>query len=137
MADAIPDLWPDIEQTQVVPPIAILRQQAAALAKKTNYLLQGQVETITTSGGRFTHSFNVVAPSLDNYTYKLFWIEHGAEQYPVVAPTPETGLSTRPLPRTLTIESQDDLLDYIREVLNSDKTKKIVSSLLAQVKATT
>ncbi len=134
MADAIPDLWPDIEQTQLVPPIAILREQAAALGKKTNNLLQGRVETTPVGEGRFRHSFYVVAPSLDEYAYKLFWIEHGVEQYPVAAPQQLTLLGP-PQVREATIESEKELLQYVREVLNSDKTKRIVGSLLAQVKA--
>lgn len=134
MADAIPDLWPDLEQSQVIPPIAILREQAAALGKKTNYLLQGRVDTRTVRGGRFVHSFYIVAPTLDDYTYELFSIEHGADQYPVLAPPFPAG----PLPRTMErMESEKELLEYIRDVLNSDKAKKVVGSLLAQVKATT
>lgn len=134
MGDAIPDLWPDVEQSQVIPPVAILREQAAALGKKTKYLLQGRVDTTITDGGRFRHRFYVVAPALDEYSYELFWIEHGADQYPVEAPGLPKGVLGH---ITEKIESERDLLEYIREVLNSEKTKKVVGSLLAQVKATT
>jgi hypothetical protein len=134
MAGAIPDLWPDLEQSQVVPPIAILREQAAALGKKTNYLLDGRVDTTTTPAGMFNHSFYVVAHALDDYTYKLFWIKHGADQYPVWVADPDPSPFAPP---EVSIESENELLEYIRKVLNSDKTKKIVGSLLAQVKATT
>ena len=41
MAGAIPDLWADLEQSQVVPPVPILREQAAALGKKAKHLLEG------------------------------------------------------------------------------------------------
>ena len=135
MASTIPDLWPDLEQSQVIPPVAILREQAAALGKKTNYLLEGRVQTANVGEGKFRHIFSIDAPALDNYTYDLFWIEHGADQYPVAAPSllPKDVFG----PVTKTIQSQDDLVDYIRRVLNSEKTKKVVSSLLAQVKATT
>jgi hypothetical protein len=133
MAEAIPDLWPDIEQSQVVPPVAILREQAAALGKKTSYLLNGRVST-RTEGTRFVHSFYIVAPALDDYSYALFSIEHGPDQYPVYLP----GLQAKRLGRTNNvIESDKELIDYIRDVLNSDNTKKVVGSLLAQVKATT
>ena len=36
----------------------------------------------------------------------------------------------------LNLGSEEELLEYVRSVLNSEKTKKVVSSLLAQVKAT-
>ena len=138
MANAIPDLWPDIEQSKVVPPLAILREQAAALGNKTGHLLEGRVNTRTGEDGNFIHSFYVVAPTLDNYTYNLFSISHGANAYPVTVSRPQRmGPDNRPLPETLIINSEKELLDYLREVLNSEKTKGIVGSLLAQVKAAT
>jgi hypothetical protein len=131
MAQPIPDLWPQIEQSQVVPPVAVLREQAALLGKKTNHLLEGRVVTRTTGSGGFVHSFYIVAPTLDDYTYKLFEIEHGANQYPVDAPRPEP-----PVYLKVALASEQELLDYIREILSSDRTKRVVGSLLAQIKAT-
>ncbi len=135
MASAIPDLWPELEQSQVVPPVAILREQAAALGKKAKHLLEGNVETRTTPSGKFNHTFYIVAPALENYTYELYSIEQGADQYPVVAPR----LTTNALagPPQLVLQTETELLEYVRDVLNSDRTKRIVGSLLAQVKATT
>jgi hypothetical protein len=127
MAEAIPDLWPEIEQSQVVPPVAILREQAAALGRKTNYLLEGRVRTWI-DGTRFVHTFSIVAPSLDDYSYELFSIEHGADQYPVTRRGANRLASE--------INTGKDLMEYVRSVLNSDETKKVVGSLLAQVKAT-
>jgi hypothetical protein len=135
MASAIPDLWPDIEQSQAIPPVAILREQAAALGRKTNHLLDGRVDTITTPQGWFKHSFYIVAPALDNYTYSLFWIEHGVDQYPVQAPKNPDIAALTDTTTIVTIGSERELLEYIRNVLNSDKTKRVVGSLLAQVKA--
>jgi hypothetical protein len=131
MAQPIPDLWPEIEQTQVVPPVAILREQAALLGQKTNYLLQGRVQTTVDLHGRFVHSFYIVAPALDDYTYKLFEVKHDANQYPV-----EADSLGRTGPLTVDLNSEQQLLDHIRKILNSDKTKRVVGSLLAQVKAT-
>lgn len=153
---AIPDLWPaDIEQSEITPPVAILREQAAALGKKTGYLLEGRVDTSVTQGPAgarfvqmsrealgltragndprlFLHRFLVVAPALDGYAYELFWIEHGADQYPARAPELDVKEGE---PSELTLASEHDLLEYIRLVLNSEKTRRIVGSLLAQVKA--
>ena len=40
MADTIPDLWPDnVGTTELVPPVTILRQQAALLGTKTQNLV--------------------------------------------------------------------------------------------------
>jgi hypothetical protein len=134
MEGASPDLWPDLEQLQVVPPVAILREQAAALGKKTNCLLGGRVDTSITPAGRFKHSFYIVAPALDNYTYNLFWIEHDTDQYPVLVPKLDPAV---PGPSEVKIGSENELVEYIRTVFNSDKTKKIVGGLLTQVQATT
>jgi hypothetical protein len=131
MAQTIPDLWPEIEQTQVVPPVAILREQAALLGKKTNHLLEGRVVTSTNISGGFTHSFDIVAPTLDDYTYRLFSISHGVIPYPVET----TEKDERGYFSSVSLASEQELLDYIRKILNSDDTKKVVGSLLAQVKA--
>ena len=88
MATAIPDLWPDLGQAEIVPPVAILRQQATALGKKTNYLLDGRVGTTVGLDGTFRHTFSIIAPTLGDYSYELFWIEHHADQYPVKVPPP-------------------------------------------------
>ena len=138
MAQPIPDLWPEIEQSQVVPPVAILREQAALLGKKTNHLLEGRVDTTTSPDGRFVHSFYIVAPALDDYTYKLFEIGHGADPYPVLVPgLPHRGARGELVPAEgLRLASEQELLDYIRKILNSDGTKRVIGSLLAQIKAT-
>jgi hypothetical protein len=141
MANAIPDLWPEIEQSKVVPPVAILREQAAALGNRTGHLLEGRVSTRTDGDGNFIHTFYVVAPTLDNYTYGLFSISHGADTYPVSAPSLEE-LHLPDYPSTIPIEplrirSEKELLDYLRAVLNSEKTMRIVGSLLNQVKSAT
>jgi hypothetical protein len=143
MPNAIPDLWPEIQQSEVVPPLAILREQAVALGKKTGQLLEGRVSTRTDADGNLVHSFSVVAPSLDNYSYRLFSLYHGADPYPVTVPeclALEAPPHAAPVPGSLAerrIGSETELLRYLREILNSEKTKRIVGSLLAQVKAAT
>lgn len=151
MAQPIPDLWPEIEQSREVPPVAILREQAALLGKKTNHLLEGRVGTAVTPEGRFVHSFYIVAPALDDYTYKLFEIEHGANPYPVEAAglerpgaLPHVGPACEadevefmsPVNIGVSLESEQELLDHIRKILNSDGTKRVIGNLLAQIKAT-
>lgn len=156
MSNPIPDLWPPIEQPQITPPVAILREQAAALGRKTTNLLEGRVDTTlvenlyahlvpsakavfrgdreaVTPTKRLRHRFSIVAPALDDYIYELFWIEHGVDPYPVTAPNLET---VKNGPHELMLEKEGDLVEYIRKVLNSERTMRIVGSLLAQVKAT-
>jgi hypothetical protein len=131
MTQPIPDLWPEIEQSQVVPPVVILREQAALLGKKTNHLLEGRVVT-SAATDKFYHSFRIVAPALDDYAYGLFSVWHDVTLYPVLT----NEADQRGNVRTVSLASEQELLDYIRRTLNSDHTKKVVGSLLAQVKAT-
>ena len=80
MAD---DLWPEnIAESNMVTPVAILREQAALLGDKTKQLVTGEVQT-TTTGNMFVHSFSVAAPTL-NYRYELFRVQHPAAFYPLV-----------------------------------------------------
>jgi hypothetical protein len=131
------DLWPaDVETSTIVPPLAILRRQAAALGERTQGLLEGQVETFT-KGDEFTQVFYVVAPSLD-YRYKLFEVRHGVEGYPVYTTTegrrpvfPRFGTGPAPLK----LDTPDEFVDWLKQVLNSDETKRVIGSLLSQVKA--
>src|SRR5579872_5269023 len=80
----MPNLWPgNFGDLTVTPPLTFLREQANHLAQQTKGLLEGLVTT-TKDGDNFVHSFSVVAPSLDNYTYLLFAVNHPVEFYPAL-----------------------------------------------------
>src|ERR1017187_5577244 len=123
---AQPDLWGEIVPAAVRTPLAVLREQAALLGPKTRNLIEA---TVTTSRDRFedvfAHHFNLVVPTLDNYTYELFRVTHGITLYPVVIPG---GASTLAQP----LRSEEEFLDWLRQELSSPKTKGIISNLLAQ-----
>lgn len=138
MANQIADLWPPEVGTgnKVVPPLAILRRQAAALADRTQGLLEGQVETLT-EGDQFVHLFYIVAPSL-GYTYKLFGIRHGVSGYPVY-PTDEGRKRVFPAFGTASppskLDTPEEFSEWLKETLGSEETRRVVGSLLSQVKA--
>jgi hypothetical protein len=136
MAQTIPDLWPEIEQSQVIPPVAILREQAALLGKKTNHLLDGRVDTRVTIDGRFVHSFYIVAPALGDYTYKLFEVSHDENPYPVygAALAASAGVILKP-DLSVSLNTEQEFVDYVRTTLNLDNTKRVIGNLLAQIKA--
>ena len=117
------DFWGDIAPAAVRTPVAILREQAALLGAKTKNLIEATVYTESVRGS-FRHLLNLVVPGLDNYTYNLFAIDHGIDLYPVTV-----------LNRDLIFATEDAFIDWLREELSSDKTKKIVGNLLAQVAA--
>jgi len=76
------------------------------------------------NGPQFQHRFNLVVPSLGNYTYELFWVTHGIEMYPIIVPL------APPKDRELTTEQE--FTEWLRGKLSSDATKKIIVNLLAQ-----
>jgi hypothetical protein len=131
------DLWPaGVGTSTIVPPLAILRRQAVALGERTQGLLEGQVETFT-KGDEFTQVFYIVAPSL-SYRYKLFEVRHGVLGYPVFF----TNEGRRPVfprfgtgPAPLKLDTPDEFVEWLRQVLDSDEIKRVVGSLLSQVKA--
>jgi hypothetical protein len=122
---AQPDLWGEIQiPVDVQTPVAILRQQAALLGPKTQNLVEARVDTAI-SGNRAQHSFNLVVPTLDNYTYTLFtvWHEVGAGLYPV-----QLGFG-------MTLDTPNDVMEWLRKQLSSPETRKILTNILAQVKS--
>jgi hypothetical protein len=123
MASNSRDLWPDtIATTDIKPPVAILREQAALLAQKTNGLVEGKVTT-TTDSGRIIHSFFLVAPALGQYRYQLFWVAHDITLYPV-------GVYFDAFERDA--PSEEELLRILKEIFFSETTLRVVHSLVAQ-----
>jgi hypothetical protein len=121
----MPDLWPpDFGTLDVTPPLAILRGQAELLARKTRGALQGRVST-SLSGITVLHQFLLVAPSLDNYSYKLFEVAHTVQLYPATIQTEGGG-------RDYSCENYDEFVAALREVLTSDRTKSIIRAIVAQ-----
>jgi len=114
------DLWPsDIAADVPVTPVNILKAQAARIGEKTKNIVEGAVRT--SSSGDMIHSFRLVAPALDNYSYELFRISHSVALYPVTV-----------LPTGRTLRSEDDFVSWLKEQLSSPQTRQIVSSLIAQ-----
>ena len=117
------DLWGEIEATQIRTPLIILREQAALLGTKTMNLVEARVGTHVTAGS-FVHTFDLVMPSLDSYTYNLFSVHHGPEIYPLKV----WGENTR-------FETELEFIEWLGSKLSSPETKRIVSNLIAQVAA--
>jgi hypothetical protein len=115
-----PDFWGDIGVDTTVTPSMILKQQAALLGAKTNHLLEAEVRTAA-SGESFFHSFYLLVPGFDNYTYELFRVYHRVSLYPVCV----YGESVEPL------ETEEDFKQWVHQKLSSPDTKRIVANLLS------
>jgi hypothetical protein len=123
MATTIPDLWPanfgsDVELT----PAAILKVQAAKLAERTNGMVVGEVKTRVEGETVFTN-FNLVAPALNNYRYKLFYIAHDFSDYPLNLTWPSEG-------EPIKVTTSEEFLVKLGEFLHSERTARIINSLI-------
>lgn len=129
------NLWPDdIAVTEQVSPVSILKEQGALLGQRTKNLVEGRVRGGPSEYGtrEFHYSFELVAPALDNYRYELFSISHGVEFYPL-------SIDWNPPDRTLFkgsgIENEEQFLKALEMIFSSEKTRKVISSLIAQSRA--
>ena len=130
MADTIQNLWPtDFPKTDVLTPVAILRQQGAALGERTKNIVVGRVVTMPSENG-FAHTFKLYCSPL-GYSRDLFVVQHDDEPlYPVkIKYLPEPAAKGF---KTLTADTPEEFSERLREIFTKDKTKNIVASLLAQ-----
>jgi len=81
------NLWPEDITTSVDlnTPVVILQQQASYLGEMTKNELIGMVSNSDelSDKGDFKYEFYINAPTLGNYSYKLFSISHDIDLYPV------------------------------------------------------
>ena len=135
------DLWPkDISEISIKSPVAILREQASLLGQKTKGLVTAEVKSVSfntvdyepsligETDEVFTYGFFISAPSL-NYASRLFVIMHGINLYPVTV-IPDIDVIAE---GDVTATSEEEFLEILKIFLGSEKTKQIISSLLAQV----
>jgi hypothetical protein len=135
--------WPsDLSLLQERTPVSILKEQAEILGKNTGYKLKGQVSTHTSEDGEILNVFYVVVPALDGYRYELFEISHGALGYPVkIVSSPKAEIEPDEDARDLynrmkkTLATEDDFVAWLKTILGSKETRRLLASLLAQASA--
>jgi hypothetical protein len=127
MTDHIPDLWPPDFGPRKVTPVAILREQADLLTRKTEGALRGAIQTTGAQDGGFLHTFLIQVPSLGGYTYGLFTVHHGLSLYPAKILSSPTGDQVA--------TSEAEFLDRLRQVFSATPTQEVINALLSQTKA--
>jgi hypothetical protein len=128
MPEEAVDFWPDLNSTKPRTPLLILKQQAALLGRHTKNLVVASVNT-NTYNKRFFHRFIIEAQAL-NYQYELFRVSHDVILYPLKLESGPNG--NQPIE---TFNSEDEFISWLKEVLNSGETKRVLNTLLAQVEA--
>lgn len=121
------DYWPsDIAETTIVTPAAIMRAQASILGQKTNQQLTANVQSL--GGGSFAGfnwSFQLSGSALGSYRYELFRVTHPLTLYPATFVWEDHPDKT--------VQGEEEFKTFLKEILGSAQTKKIIQSLLAQV----
>lgn len=137
------DLWAeDIGLIAVKTPVAILKEQASLLGRKTKNLLVGEITAWSPSPCQFGYRFNISAPAI-NYKYSLFAIYYDINMYPMgmildESVADELRLNERykdlvaDQNKVTQIASEEMLIEILGIILKSHRTKQVVNSLLAQ-----
>jgi hypothetical protein len=127
----MPDLLPDDfgTETTLQPPLVILREQAEHLTRRTGGLVLGTVET-SKSGNHLLHRFRLVVPTLDDYVYDLFVVEHGVFLYPLNLNAGLVGVQDR-----RDIQSPEVFENALRELFGLAEVRRVVAALKAQATA--
>jgi hypothetical protein len=124
------DLWgelPDVENIRT--PHAILLEQASLLNAKTKGLLVARV-TRTQSGAQFGNVLQIVAPSLNNYSYGVCSVGHSISLYPLQF----VGMGTNPN-QVVTCNDEEAFVRRLGQELRAQQTQRVIAGLLAQIRA--
>lgn len=123
------DLWPEtFGPSHKLPPVAILRYQAKLLGQKTNSHVLADVvsDAPGNQGGTIFHSFFLVAPFLGDFRYKLFYIGHNVNLYPVTLVNAEETSDRREC------GDENNFTLHLKEFLGRDRTHEIIRALIEQ-----
>jgi hypothetical protein len=119
MGEEIPNLWPAEVSVKVLSPVAILRAQVPRLAQLTKGILLAEI-TSEDSRDHVRHSFDVIAPALENYRHRLLFVQHAKQLvYPVQVDSHEAA-------------SQDEFMKLVADILNSPEVRSVLHSLIAR-----
>jgi hypothetical protein len=122
-----------IEESLVKPPIAVLKELGQGLEKRTQGLLVGKVGQ-TNYSNDFKLEFCIVAPSLNNYSYEVFSVNHNLNFYPLELTITATRLPNNSF-ATEEIENQEEFEKKLKIIFSSSEVKKVINGLLAQIKS--
>jgi hypothetical protein len=119
------NLWPTFEPSEIVSPKTLMVEQANFLSESTKNVILGQVSSkdSQSTNNQIIHSFVIIAPALNNYRFILFEVSYGIYLYPLVLYYQQASIQ---------IENEEQFKDKMKEIFNSDITRRIVTSLYSQ-----
>ncbi|WP_333878996.1 hypothetical protein [Methylobacter sp.] len=126
MTDSNDDLWPDLTgDPDVKSPLLILREQAAKLGAKTSNIIEAEV-TANPSEDEFLQVRLILkAPALNGYEYVLLSVNQPIESYPAYLADEYDSKE---------VKDEQEFKTSLEKLFKSDRTVKIINSLIAQSK---
>ncbi|PSN15645.1 hypothetical protein C7293_06215 [filamentous cyanobacterium CCT1] len=140
------DLWPNnLDIPTSKPPVTILREQAAFLGQKTDNIVQAKVRNTTQQGGvTFEYQLFLQSDAI-GYSYRILAIVYTIEFYPVafILDTDiQEELSNKKILKkyevtlderiSIRVNSEEEFLGLLAEILKTEKIRQIIVALLAQ-----
>jgi hypothetical protein len=120
------DFWPDFQAPEAIKsPVFLLKEQAAALRKKTRGLVLAGLRPASTPDGSFWVGFDLYSPALGEYSYRLFEVTYPPEFFPITL----TADGSR------TVQNLDEFKAALEAVIGSPRTKQIIEAIMAQATA--
>lgn len=120
------NLWGSLpEVSPVRAPVAILKEQGQVLAQATNGLLFADAR-IKSDDSEFTVVMRLVAPTLNHYTYEILSVKHDIALYPAMVWADAVGIEC---------QDQSAFEAVVAKILQSDRVRRAISGLLAQIQA--
>ncbi len=122
------NLWGQLPTVEVRrTPYVILREQAALLGQMTENLLEGHVEK-GREGSKFAAKLNIVAPTLDHYTYTVLHVDYPVALYPLKVWDTGEGAFRE-------CGNDAEFVEAVGEILSSDRVKRVIAGLLSQIRS--
>jgi len=123
------NLWGDLPTGEAIaPPTKILAQQGDILEEHSGGLLCCKIKRSEQEGNMILLHFDIVAPLLKNYTFRILSLRHPVEIYPIA-------MLNRIDASESTSENEEAFLRNLGKILASDRVRQIVAALMAQSKA--
>jgi hypothetical protein len=118
------DYWPEhLAEVPVITPATVLKEQAALLGQKTKNLIVGRVES-RPDEDKLRHVLYLMVPTLSNYRYFLLSITNDLSIYPIK-------INDATNSTTISAEDLEDFRAKLKEILSSDRVKRIIETLLS------
>lgn len=126
MTNSNDDLWPDLTgEPEVKSPLLILREQATKLGTKTSNIIEAEVSANPGNDGFLHVRLILKAPALNGYEYVLLSVNQPVDLYPVNLTDDFFGD---------TAKNEQEFKQFLEKLFKSDRTVKIITSLIAQSK---